>query len=121
MLSTDDNGNPLGAQPSYDGAETSVHGQVGSFPTAFALVPVGVTPHFISSSDNTTPLGRPRSGNTAVKRKNESGPTAMADATRSTGTLMANQMKDMSDASLQVERSKVEVQLKLFEEQMTYQ
>lgn len=34
---------------------------------------------------------------------------------------MANQMKEVADASLQVKRRKIDVQLKLFQEQMSYQ
>jgi hypothetical protein len=34
---------------------------------------------------------------------------------------MASQMRDMAEASSELERSKIEVQLKLFTEQMAYQ
>ena len=90
-------------------------------PAAFTGLPPGVTPYIISSSENTTGAAPVRPGNTGVKRKNQSGPAVIAEATRSTGAIMASQLKDISDASLQVERSKVDVQVKLFQEQMTFQ
>jgi len=49
-----------------------------------------------------------------VKRKNITGPAVIAEATKSTGAVMASQMKNISEASL-------EVQVKLFLEQLSYQ
>jgi len=62
-----------------------------------------------------------RKGNIGVKMKTLSTSTLIVDATKSTNAIMSLQMKDISDASLQTQRSKIEVLLKLFEEQMTYQ
>jgi len=45
----------------------------------------------------------------------------IAEATKSTGALMAAQMQTIAEASRDLERSKIEVQLKLFSEQMQYQ
>ena len=41
--------------------------------------------------------------------------------TRTFGEAMANQMKDMAAASKEVQQSKIEIQQKLFSEQMLYQ
>jgi len=60
-------------------------------------------------------------GNTAMKRKNLTRHAVIVEATKSTGVVMALQMKDMLDTSLQVERTKMEMQFNLFEEQMAYQ
>lgn len=49
------------------------------------------------------------------------GHTVMAEATKATGAAMAQQMQDIAEASRELERSKIEVQLKLFSEQMSYQ
>jgi hypothetical protein len=49
-----------------------------------------------------------------------SGHNLIADATRASGDVMASQMLDMAEASCELERSKIEVQLKLFMEQMAY-
>lgn len=62
-----------------------------------------------------------RPGNTAVRRKNISGHSVIAEATKATGAVMASQMQEIADASRELERSKIEVQLKLFSEQMEYQ
>jgi len=87
----------------------------------FGGLPAGVTPQVISSSNDTGTPSRGQQGNTGVKRKTMTGPALMADATRSTGMVMAMKMQTVSDASLQVERSKVELQMKMFQEQMIYQ
>lgn len=50
-----------------------------------------------------------------------SGHNLIADATRASGDVMASQMRDMAEASREIKRSKIEVQLKLFTEQMVYQ
>jgi hypothetical protein len=56
-----------------------------------------------------------------VKRKSVSGHVVIAEATKATGAVMAQQMQDIAEASRDLERSKIEVQLKLFSEQMSYQ
>lgn len=84
-------------------------------------LPAGVTPHVISSTDTSEVNPRRQLGNTAVKRKSLSGHTLIAEATRATGDVMAGQMKEMVEASRDLERSKIDVQLKLFSENMQYQ
>ena len=84
-------------------------------------VPPGITPHIISSSDTSSySLGR-RPGNTAVRRRSASGHTVIAEATKATGAVMAKQMQDIAESSRALERSKIDVQLQLFTEQMAYQ
>lgn len=56
-----------------------------------------------------------------VRRKSVSGHTVIAEATKATGAIMAAQMQEIADASRDLERSKIDVQLKLFTEQMSYQ
>lgn len=87
---------------------------------AFTGIPPGVIPQVLSSSDNTY-TGQRRQGNTAVRRKSLNGHSVIAEATKATGAVMATQMQEIADASRELERSKIEVQLKLFTEQMAYQ
>ena len=84
-------------------------------------LPLGITPQVISSSDTSSFSLKRRPGNTGVRRKSISGHTLVADATKATGALMTEQMKDIAECSRDLERSKIEVQLKLFSEQMEYQ
>lgn len=56
-----------------------------------------------------------------VQRKSVSGHTVIAEATKATGAIMAAQMQEIADSSRDLERSKIDVQLKLFTEQMSYQ
>lgn len=79
-----------------------------------------MTPHVINSS-NTGDLGdRGRPGNTAVRRKSISGHSIMAEATRATGNVMAGEMRAVAEVGRELERSKIQVQLNLFEKQMEY-
>lgn len=75
-------------------------------------------PHVLSSSDTAenTILSSP--GNTAIQRKSFSRHTLVAEATKATGKVM---MKEMTLCSHEIERSKMEIQLKLFVEQTEYQ
>jgi len=50
-----------------------------------------------------------------------SGHAVIVEATKATCAIMAQQMQDIADASRELKRSKIEVQLKLFSEQMAYQ
>lgn len=87
----------------------------------FGGVPAGITPHVISSSETSNSAAQRRLGNTGVRRKNVSGHSIVAEATKATGAVMAQQMQDIAEASRELERSKIEVQLKIFSEQMAYQ
>jgi hypothetical protein len=86
------------------------------------LPPTSVqAPVYISSTDASEFSSRQRPGNTGVRRKSLSGHNVIAEATKASGEVMAMQMRDMSAVSRELERSKIEVQLKLFSEQMEYQ
>ena len=106
-------GTPLPAPPA---ATTGTPTPRPRFP-----VPIGMTPVVISSSEASECNGGRKLGNTAVRRKSLSGHTLIAQATRASGDVLAGQMKDMAEASRDIERSKIEMQLKLFAEQMLYQ
>ena len=84
-------------------------------------LPPSVTLHVISSSDTSDSNGKRCTGNTAVKRKSLSGHTLIAEATRASGEVLARQMREMAEVGRDIERPKIEVQLKLFMEQMQYQ
>ena len=88
-------------------------------PPKFVL-PAGVTAHVISSSDTGDfgICGRP--GSTAVRRKSMSGHSIMAEATRATGNVMAGEMRAVAEAGRELECSKIQVQLNLFDKQMEY-
>jgi len=80
-----------------------------------------MTTYILSSSENTTNNSKGQPGNIRIKRKNVSSPTVIAKAIKSIVAMMAFHMKDITDAPLVMERSKIDVQLQLFEEQMLYQ
>ena len=84
-------------------------------------LPPGIAPHYISSSETSHFAVQRRPGNTCVTKKSVSGHVVIAEATKAIGAVMAQQMQDIADASRDLERSKIEVQLKLFSEKMSYQ
>ena len=84
-------------------------------------LPPGVTPQIISSSETSSYSLGSRPGNTGVKRKAVSGHTIIAEATKSSGALVAKHMQEIAESSRALERSKIDVQLQLFTEQMAYQ
>ena len=88
---------------------------------AFNGMPSEVHPHVISSPDTSQDAVHRRLGNTAVRRKNVSRHSVIAEATKATGAVMAAQIQEIADASRELERSKIEVQLKLFTKEMEYQ
>jgi len=62
-----------------------------------------------------------QSSNTRIRRKSISGHGLIIEATKANGVVMVSQMKDMANVSWDLEESKIEVQLKLFNKQMDYQ
>jgi hypothetical protein len=84
-------------------------------------LPPGIISYYISTSDASKFNLRHRPGNTAVRRKSLSSQNIIAEATKASSDIMAGQMREMAEASRELERSKIEVQLKLFTEQMLYQ
>lgn len=87
----------------------------------YTRLPPGITPHVISSSDTSHFAVHRRGGSTSVRRKSMSRHGVIAEATNATGALMATQMQEITNASRNLENSKIEVQLKLFAEQIEYQ
>jgi hypothetical protein len=81
----------------------------------------GVIPYFLSTSETSEFSNKRRPGNTAVRRKSMSGHNIITEATKASGEVMASQMCDMAESSRELERNKIEVQLKLFTEHMAYQ
>jgi len=78
------------------------------------VIPLGVTPQIISSLD-TGDLQLPtRSGSKVVHRKSMSGHSIMAEATRAIVHVMAREMRAIAKAGRELERSKIDVQFKLF-------
>jgi hypothetical protein len=84
-------------------------------------LPPRVTPYFLSTSETSEFSNKRRPCNTAVRRKSMSGHNIIAEATKASGEVMASQMRDMAESSRELERNKIEVQLKLFTKQMAYQ
>ena len=84
----------------------------------FFGIPAGITPQVINSLGN---LLNRRSKNIAIRKKNLLGHTIIAQATKATRTMMTTQMQEIANAPRDLERSKIEVQLKSFTEQMAYQ
>ena len=81
-------------------------------------LPPCITLHYINSSETSHFAMQRCPGNTCVKRKSVSSHVVIAEATKAIGAIMAQQMQDISDASRDLKRSKIEVQLiKLFSEQ----
>ena len=72
-------------------------------------IPPGMIPHVISSSDTSECNVNRRVGNTTIRRKSFSGHSLIAEAIRATGDVMARQMREMADASRDLERSKIDV------------
>ena len=85
---------------------------------------IGLTPQalqVISSCDTSEVTFKRRSGNTGVRRKNLTTHNIIAEVTKATGNVLAQHMQDIAESNRELERSKIEVQLKLFSEQMEYQ
>lgn len=108
--------NPLAQSPSMSMSSPS---SSLARPPRYVL-PAGVTPHLISSSD-TGEFGLcDRPGSTVVRRKTMSGHSIIAEATHATGNVMAGDMRSIAEAGRKLERSKIQVQHNLFDKQMEY-
>ena len=68
-----------------------------------SFLPPGVTPKVINSSDTSDSNAKRRTSNTAVKRKSLSGHTLIVEATRASGEVLAGQMREMAEASRDIE------------------
>jgi hypothetical protein len=74
------------------------------------------TSHVISSSETLGSAPARKPGNTGVKRKNLSAHHVIVEAVKNSGALLAHEMKAMAEANHELERGKIDVQLKLFAE-----
>jgi hypothetical protein len=85
----------------------------------------GVTPPLRGStvllSDSSHSIAKRKIANTTIRRKSSGGVTALVEVAKASGEAIATQMKGMATMTKEVEVSKLEVQLKLFSEQIIYQ
>jgi hypothetical protein len=85
----------------------------------------GVTPPLRGStvllSDSSHSITKRKIANTAIRRKSSGGVTALVEVAKASGEAIATQMKGMATMTKETEANKLDVQLKLFSEQMTYQ
>jgi hypothetical protein len=72
-------------------------------------------------SDSSHSIAKRKIANTAIRRKTSGGVTALVEVAKASGEAIATQMAGMATMTKEAEANKLEVQLKLFSEQMTYQ
>jgi hypothetical protein len=72
-------------------------------------------------SDFSHSIAKRKIANTAIKRKSSGGVTALVEVAKASREAIATQIKGMATMTKEAETNKLEVQLKLFSEQMTYQ
>jgi hypothetical protein len=82
-----------------------------------SAVPPKPSPILLSSSESGSYNMKRRLGNTRIRRRT----SALADATKAIGDVMVAQMKEMVGATRETEHNRLEVQLRLFSENMQYQ
>jgi len=80
-------------------------------------VPYGMTPQLLSSIDTSDFSPRRRPANTGVRRQNNSTQSELVEAMRTTGAAMTSHLKEIAE----VGRSRMDLQLRLFTDQMDYQ
>ena len=85
----------------------------------------GVTPPLRGStvllSDSSHSITKRKIANTAIRRKSSGGVSALVEVAKASGEAIATQMKEMASVTKETESNKLEVQLRLFSEQMAYQ
>lgn len=84
----------------------------------FCRLPPRIALQVISLSETLHASIQRRPRNTGDRKKILSRHAIIAEATKATGAMMAQHMQDIADASKKLERSKIEVQLKLLREYM---
>jgi len=74
---------------------------LGASPNMFprSTIPIGVTPHVLSSSNTSDSTFTCHGGNTGIQRKNVTGYSVIAQATKAFVDAIASQMKDIAEAS----------------------
>ena len=85
----------------------------------------GVTPpprgSTVLLSDSSHSITKRKIANTAIRRKSSAGVSALVEVAKSSSEAIANQMKELASVTKETESNKLEVQLRLFSEQMAYQ
>ena len=72
-------------------------------------------------SDSSHSITKRKIANTAIRRKSSGGVSALVEVAKSSSEAIATQMKEMASVTKETESNKLEVQLRLFLEQMAYQ
>ena len=92
------------------------------FPNGIPLY--GVTPPLRSTnllSDSSHSITKRKIANTVIRRKSSGGVSALVEVANALGEAIAIEIKEMISVTKETESNKLEVQLRLFSEQMAYQ
>ena len=85
----------------------------------------GGIPHLRGStvllSDSSHSITKRKLANTAIRRKSSVGVSQLVEVAKASGEAIATEMKEMASVTKITESNKLEVQLRLFSEQMAYQ
>ena len=71
--------------------------------------------------DSSHSITKRKIANTAIKKKSSGGVSALVEVAKASGEAIATQMKEMASVTKETESNTLEVQLRLFLEQMAYQ
>ena len=72
-------------------------------------------------SDSSHSITKRKIASTAIRRKTSVGVSALVEVAKASGEAIATEMKEMASVTKETESNKLEVQLRLFSEQMAYQ
>ena len=72
-------------------------------------------------SDSSHSITKRKIANTAIRRKTSGGVSTLVEVAKSSSDAIATQMKELASVTKESESNKLEVQLRLFSEQMAYQ
>ena len=115
---------PIRPAPLYSGSRQAPN-TLGGLGASNGTPLHGVTPTLRGStvllSDSSYTVNKRKLGNTAIRRKASGGASALVEVAKASGEAIATQMKEMASVTKETESNKLEVQLRLFSEQMAYQ
>ena len=120
----------LDGTPNFDHVKRVIDGRdppivLGGVGTSNGTPLNGVSPILRGStvllSDSSHSISKRRIGNTAIRRKSSGGGSALLEVAKASGEATATQMREMASVTKETESNKLEVQLRLFSEQMAYQ
>ena len=120
----------LDGTPNFDHVKRVIDGRdppivLGGVGTSNDTPLNGVTPILRGStvllSDSSHSISKRRIGNTAIRRKSSEGGSALLEVAKASGEATTTQMREMASVTKETESNKLEVQLRLFSEQMAYQ